>query len=387
MDKSDMKENKGKLALFTYDEATGILTLREFKIKNKNVVDYLRSYPIEKQEEAMNDVLEFGVKSLKSFLTENYGKTIDVHFKNGFSDLDSKLSQKVGQIDKDVFQVFLDRAREKVVDDFSKKFDEKKESLMTIMRETNQKLDKDVLRSFIDDLKDKVFATFKTDFTNISEDLKKGLKGYAVEREFSAKTPLKGSEFENYIVLLSEGIAKSFGDDIDHVGSDNLAGDILVQNISDGLRFCIEAKDTSLTNPQIKDTFEKMEKVRKVQHSIIVFRNTEEVPKTVDSFHLWGRNRLELSVAGEPDENPNPFLFNVGYRIMRFLTLSERPLTKEIDIGAITKHVENIASTIKAVGSLKAKVTSFSKDLNSDLDELKREIEDELKEIEEIMKG
>ena len=385
MEKSDSSENEMNGFRLEFNDATGILTLHELAIKNKEVIEYIRNLPETKQEEIINEILEFGVKSLKSFLTENYGKVIDEHFKNGFSEFDREISQRIGEIDKKVFQAFIDKAREKVLDDFATKFDEKKESLMKVMRESNQKLDKEVLQSFAEDLKDKVFASFKTDFSKIAEDLKVNLKQYVVEQEISVKTPAKGKDFEDYIVRLTELIAKPFGDAIVHIGADNQTGDVMVENSSDKLRFCIEAKDRTLTNPEIKETFEEMEKVRKVQHSIIVFRNSKEVPKSVDAFHLLGKNRLVLTVAEKPDEDPNPFLFNVGYRIMRFLTLSEKPSTKEFDIVDVTKHVKNIEITLKTVASLKAKVTSFSTDLKADLDELKRDIEGELKEIEGVL--
>jgi hypothetical protein len=386
MDKFDTKENKGKPAIFDYDETTGILIIQEFKIRNKEVVDFLRSYPVEKQEEAMNDVLEFGVKALKSFLTENYGKLIDTHFKIGFSDLDSKLSHKVSEIERNVFQAFIDKAREKISEDFYKGFDVKTKTLMETMRETNQNLDTQILQSFINNLKDNIFATFKTDFNKISEDLKLKLGEYVVKKEILAKTPLKGPAFENYVVELSESIAKTFGDDIEHVGKDNKTGDILIKNISEGFSFCIEVKDTKLSKPDITNVFEEVERTRSVKHSIIVFRNSNEVPEIVGSFYLWGRNRLALTLAEGSEDAPNYFLFDVGYRIMRFLALSQNSPSGEIDIEAFINHVKKIENILGTVSSLKGKVTIFSNVMTEGLDKLKEDIEKEIEEIEDIMK-
>jgi hypothetical protein len=385
LEKSDSGENKMNGFRLEFNDATGVLTLHELTIKNKEVIEYIRNSPETKQEETIKEILEFGVKSLKSFLTENYGSLIDIHFKQGFSDLDSKLSQKVGEIDKIVLQGFINDANEKIVRGFSKEFDDKKDSLTKLLNENKDKLSKEVLKSFLDELKDGVFTTFKKDFTEISTDLKQSLLKYVTEEKGKEKTPLKGRDFENYVVELSQTLAKAFGDTISHVGGDNKTGDVMVENSSDKLRFCIEVKDSSLTDPKIKETFEEMEKTRKVQHSIIVFRNSNEVPKIVGTFHLFGRNRLVLAVAGSSDEGPNPFLFNVGYRLMRSLTLTEKASVKGIDTGDITKRIHDIGITLTKFSSLKGKVTSFSNDLTSDLEDLKGEIVKGLNEVEEIL--
>lgn len=368
-----------------YNEESKTIIVHKLEIQKEEVVQYLLSKEKDTWEEVLNEILEFGVKSLKSFLTENYGNLIDSHFKNGFSELDSKILQSGNLLDKSVLQVFIKNANETIVKGFTKEFDDKKDALVKLMDEKKDKLSNDVLQKFLDELKDKVFSSFKTDFKQISDDLKDSLTKYVTERDITEKTTLKGGLFEDYIVERAELIAKTFGDYIDHIGADNQTGDVLVENSSDNLRFCIEVKDTHLTDPKIKETFEEMEKVRKVQHSMIVFRNSTEVSKSVGAFHLFGRNRLVLALAGEQDDDPNTFLFNVGYRLMRFLTLSEKPSMKGIDTGDIIKHINNIEITLKKVTSLKAKVTSFSTDLTSDLDELKRDIDGELKKIEGVM--
>ncbi len=387
MEKSDSNENKIHGFRLDFNDVTEILTVHELVIKNREVIEYLRNSAEVKQEEVINDILEFGVKSLKSFLTENYGSLIDLHFKGGFSDLDSKLSDRISQINKEVLQVFINDANEKIVRGFSKEFDDKKESLIKLLNENKDRLSKEILQSFLNELKDDIFTTFKKDFTDISADLKQSLLKYVTEEEGKEKTTLKGKDFEEYVFRLSESHGRPFGDEIEHVGIDNHAGDVLVRNLSDGLMFCIEAKDTSLTNPKIMEAFDDIERVRKVQHSMIVFHDAEQLPKGVGSLYLFGWNRLVIAISENAEGTLSPFLFGVGYRIMRYLVLTEKPTGKLVDKKEVMKHVNNIVTSIRTIGSIKGKVTSFSKGMIDDLDDLKGKIDTELEKVEEALRN
>ncbi|WP_291490288.1 ATP/GTP-binding protein, partial [Desulfurella sp.] len=89
------------------------------KISNKEVIDFLISYPEDKRQEIFSSIVEFGVKSLKSFLTENYGRIIDDHFKYGIQSLQYKIAEKVQELDTKVFQDFIEKARKNVIEEFN----------------------------------------------------------------------------------------------------------------------------------------------------------------------------------------------------------------------------------------------------------------------------
>ncbi len=374
--------NQDNVKGLIYDAEAKTITITNYTIENEEVVEFIKGYPEEKRNVIFGDILELGVKSLKSFLTENYGRLIERSFNKGISDLDGAISKKLADLEQQVLQKFIEDSRKKILDEFSKSFDERTESLIKDIEDKSSKLDKEILNSFLNTLRDVVFKSFTEDFSKLANDLKENLGKYIVEEEKIQETTEKGEEFENYIFQLSQIPAKYFGDDAKHVGPDNKTGDILIENPSEKLRFAIEVKDTKLTGPGITDTFSNMERDRNVKYSIIVFRNAQQVPEKIGSFHLYGMNRLVIALAESPEDNPNQFIFNVGYRLIRFLALHEKSEEKEVDVKVLASSIRSIRETLETFRSLKKKVTGFCNDLSQNLDELKNKIEEELGKME-----
>lgn len=366
------------------DEAKNTLIIHELMIENKQIVDLVMSYPEESRPELLLTMLETAAKSMKWFLTENYGSVIDKHFSEGLKNIQN-------QLETNIFQNFLERARKNIIEDFTKNFGEKEETLLRHMNDYKGRLDKEVLSSFLEQLRDKVLSSFKSDFSNMVADLKESLNIYVSKEEEIMGGPKKGARFEDYVAGLAKNIGEDkFGDTVDHVGGPK-SGDIIVENNKNKIRFVVEAKDTYLSKSEIKEEFERVESTWKVHYSMIVFRNSVYKDSrgrklNIDPFLLYGDNRLQLAISYEQDEIPYPFLFYVGYRILRDLASLEKMSSKKVDTMEILGHIQNLRLTLKKVTALKSKVSSFANTMQSDLDEFEREILREVVAIEEVVK-
>lgn len=353
----------------------GLLIIHDLKVDKKEVVEFIGNFEEDKWEETILEILDLGVKSFKSFLTENYGSLIDNHFDLGISQFDGEVKEKVSYMNKNLFDPFIENANKQIVEKLTKDFDEKKEKFLKEIDERKEKIGKDVLSKFM------------TDFTESSNKFLQEILKFVTEKEVKGKTTLKGKDFEDYVFELSCEAGNAFGDYVEHIGVDDDTGDILAKNEGDSLSLCIEAKDKTMqSEPAINAVFGEIEERRGVDHSMVVFRSTSQIPQKMGPFKLYGTNRMVLTLS-EEDEETKPYLFKVAYRILRSLTRIDNDERKVANVDVVLERVNGIRISLKKISSMKGKITTFSQELRSELDTMKGEIETRLEEIEEDLES
>lgn len=354
----------------TYDDQKGILNIQGIQLTKAEVVEFITSYDEEKREEILIEVIELGVKSFKSFLTENYGRLIDNHFSLGISNFDGEVEEKISDINRRLFDPFLENADKKIFEKLTKEFDDRKEKFIRDIDDRKDKIDKEVLGKFM------------TDFIESSNKLQKEILKFVTEKEVKMGTTLKGKEFEDYIFELSSDAAHAFGDYVEHIGQDDDTGDIMISNDSDSLSICVEAKDRTIkSEPEIKRIFGEIEDTRLVDHSMIVFRSLSQIPQKVGPFRLYGTNRMVLTLSDE-DEETKPYLFKIGYRILRSLTKADNDGKQLANVDMVIEKVNQIKVILRRISSMKGNITNFSNTLSSQLDNMKEEIDEIIGNIE-----
>lgn len=270
-----------------------------------------------------------------------------------------------------MFRPFIDEVNKKVVEKFTKEFDEKKEKLLKELDEKRDKIDKDVLSKFM------------KEFGETANKIETELSKYAGQEEIISETTRKGEKFEDYVFNVTSDIAKTLGDYAEHIGGDDDTVDIIVESGEKSFMFCLEAKDRTIkSQPEIVRIFKEVEMRRGIQYSIIVFRHSKLGPEKVGPFRLYGTNRLVLALSESEDENMSPFLLNIGYKLMKLLSKTERENKKVKDVGVIKAKVEDIRTKLTKISSVKKKITEFSTDIRGDLDNMKSEIEELLDGID-----
>ncbi len=360
--------------LFQADE-DGSIIIKNLRIEDKEVVDFIGSFKDEDKERKIIEIMEFGVKAVKSFTTENYGRTIDSHFENGISTMKAELANQISDINSRVIKPLTDELKDKVIKDLIQTIDQKKEDI-----------DKKIFENFKKELRDDIFSKFNDTFNQTSKKLEESLLKYVVEERVAEKTPSKGEDFENYVYSLIDKMASHFGDSAQHVGGDKKPGDILVENEAEGIAFAIEVKDKNMTEPAIKDAFTEVERTRKVRFSMLVVNNEGELPGKVGPFRVYEDRRIVVSLSQLGEEDVMPYILKTSYRIMRFLISASRREAKEIDANLLRDKISSVRSAIGSVASLKSKLTKFSNELSSDLEQLKNNIEGEMTAMEDIIK-
>lgn len=348
------------------------LIVHELVIKNKEVVDFIVGFEAEKRQTILVEIIELGVKSFKSFLTENYGQTIDNHFDLGIGQLNENIAVKIRDIEKEVFEPFIEGAKTKILDKFNTSFDEKRDKLLKEIDEKKDKIGMDVLDKFM------------KDFSESSEKLMLEINKFVVKENVVSGTTLKGERFESYLYDLSCDISSSFGDYVEHVGKDDDTGDIMVESGDKSISFCVEAKDKTIkSEPELKKIFDAIEKKRLVGHSIIVFKSSKQIPEKVGQFRTYGTNRMILTLS-DGEEEIKPFLFKVGYRVMRLLAAHDGESKKVKNIEEVITKINDIKTKVSKISTIRKTVTEFTGNLHDQLDSVR---EDVLAALEDMEKG
>lgn len=358
------------MEILELDGKSETLTVHELTIESEEVVKFIAEFEEDKRLDVLRDIIQLGVKAYKSFLTESYGKSIDSHFMEGISRLDLRISNKMNDIDKKVLQPFIDEVNKKVVEKFTKEFDDKKDRLLKDLDEKKDKIGNDVLGKFM------------KEFAETSDKLQMELTKFVAKEEVISATTLKGKRFEDYVFDLASDVADSFGDYVEHIGIDDVTGDVIIESSDKTINFCIEIKDRKVgSEPEIKRIFEEIERKRLVGHSMMIFRSFAQIPEKVGPFRLYGTNRMVLTLS-EEDEDLKPYLLKVGYRIMRLLVKHDGDGKKIKSVDKVVTVISDIKTKLQRVTSIKKSVTEFSEKLHTQLDSLRGDIEELLLDME-----
>jgi hypothetical protein len=212
----------------------------------------------------------------------------------------------------------------------------------------------------------------------------------AKERE---KGTAKGREYQESVFAKINEICQPFGDIpnyvADHVGKlpKSKVGDIVVDinpSYTSGspLRIVIEAKDEY--NYNVDKIIKELEvaKGNRDAHVALMAFKPDCCPSICYPLQQYGDDKL-ICTCGEDEQSD--LSLGLAYRLCRIEALRKlRGAVPQIDISRLHSLVTQCLEKLKAISSIKAKVTRWSNDVNQDLDNLYTDLDGLFHELDSV---
>jgi len=173
------------------------------------------------------------------------------------------------------------------------------------------------------------------------------------KEELTAKTPLKGYEFEDWVHTTLCEIAKSSnpGDvvqDVSKEPSESLLaskkGDfVLTLGENPDLKIVVDAKSYSsrLTFPKIKETLEQAMKARNAQYGMLVSKQRDALPAFVGYFNEYD-NMLVCALGKSDDPTLNYEIMDIAYKWAKLQVLRRNRESGRVDSSEVSKELNAI---------------------------------------------
>lgn len=210
--------------------------------------------------------------------------------------------------------------------------------------------------------------------------------------EALAQTAAKGTTFETELLLRTQRWARCTGAAVEHVGTDNQPGDILVA-VSDGLvpvdefRIVIEAKDdsTGRGRKRIADVMAASMKQRGAHYGLYVVKTQAGVAREITE---WAEGRCSHGpfVACTAQHLITALRFAIVDSRMKAVQASK----PEADIETARQELRRIRTAMRRIRTIKTKSSEVHKGadaIEQEAAELYREIGDALAAIETALRG
>lgn len=368
-------------------------------IVNKIVLDDLNTYkilndiPEDKREDFIKKAIVIGAIGLRNlYLTENVDY-IEKEFKELLNDLENqskdiknnlekefkdllKSSESQGKDIKNMIEKTLDvdsnsssLGKMRVL--FEDYFDKRKGKISDLLSPFEE-------GSPIKQLKEEIFKRI--------QELRDELIKEKCNAEIMEKTPLKGGNFEEVILESIQDFCSEYEDKVnfvgDNLGKTNKIGDISVDiNGDENKRVIIECKDSCAyshkkTIDEINDAIEN----RSAKFGIFLFKSQSQIPSALEPIKITDK----YIVASF--ENYGLYF---ALRVARlFVERSTEAKQKEIPIAEIQKSVEGLKMKLLDFKNIQTKLTQIdnaSDYIRENIDRLKKDIEDGLISIKELL--
>lgn len=179
-----------------------------------------------------------------------------------------------------------------------------------------------------------------------------------VKEEFTAKTPLKGFEFEDWVYETLCEIARSgkSGDVVEQVStetSESLSkskkGDfVLSLGENPNLRVVVEAKNWSsgLSLPRIKAVLDEAMKARNAQYGLLISKQKEALPPFVGYFNEYD-NMLVCALSKSDDPNLNFEIVDIAYKWAKLQVLRRNRESGRVDASEVSKELNATKDELK----------------------------------------
>lgn len=179
-----------------------------------------------------------------------------------------------------------------------------------------------------------------------------------VKEELTAKTPLKGSEFEIWVYETLCEIARSgkSGDVVEQVStetseslSNSKKGDfVLSLGENPKLRVVVEAKNWSsgLSLPKIKIVLEEAMKARNAQYGLLISKQKEALPPFVGYFNEYD-NMLVCALSKSDDPNLNFEIMDIAYKWAKLQVLRRNRESGRVDASEVSKEMNAMKDELK----------------------------------------
>lgn len=368
-------------------------------ILNKIILDDLNTYKIindiqeAKREDFIKKAIVIGAIGLRNlYLTENVDY-IEKEFKTLLNGLEIQSKDLKNNLDKE-FRDLLKTSEtqsmdiknmiEKTLDVdsnssslgkmrvlFEDYFDKKKGKISDLLSPFEE-------NSPIKQLKEEIFKKI--------QDLRDELIKEKCSTEILEKTTLKGANFEEVVLESIQDFCSEYEDKITFVGENlgktNKIGDIAVDiNGDENKRVIIECKDSSAyshkkTIDEINDAIEN----RSAKFGIFLFKSQSQIPSALEPIKITDK----YIVASY--ENLGLYF---AFRVARlFVEKSSEANQKAIPIDEIQKSVEALKLKLSDFKNIQTKLTQIdnaSEYIRENIDRLKKDIEDGLISIKELI--
>jgi hypothetical protein len=204
-----------------------------------------------------------------------------------------------------------------------------------------------------------------TPFNLLIEDIKaenaeliKKIVAEKVREEFTAKTTLKGFEFEEWVYTTLCEIARSsnLGDVIEDVSKEtsesllaSKKGDfVLTLGENPNLRIAVDAKNysTKLTFPKIKETLERAMKARNAQYGMLVSKQRDALPAFVGYFSEYD-NMLICALGKNDDPTLNYEIMEIAYKWAKLQVLRKNRESGKVDVSVVSRELNAVKDELK----------------------------------------
>ena len=381
------------------EEAKKVELKGESIILNKIILEDLNTYkiindiPETKREDFIKKAIVIGAIGLRNlYLTENVDY-IEKEFKTLLNGLESQSKDIKNNLDKefrDLLKISETQSKDlKSMIEKTLDVDSNSSSLGKMRVLFEDYFDKrkgkisDLLSPFEDgspikQLKEEIFKRI--------QELRDELIKEKHNAEIMEKTTLKGGNFEEVVLESTQDFCSEYGDKInfvgDNLGKTNKIGDIAIDiNGDDSKRVIIECKDSSAyshkkTIDEINDAIEN----RNAKFGIFLFKSQSQIPSALEPIKITDR----YIVASF--ENYGLYF---ALRVARlFVERSTEAKQKEIPIAEIQKSVEGLKIKLLDFKNIQIKLTQIdnaSDYIRENIDRLKKDIEDGLISIKELL--
>ncbi len=237
-------------------------------------------------------------------------------------------------------------------------------------------------------------AKLRKDIVGEVQDFRNVMMKKEGAEELKEVTPLSGFAFEDELWERLETLARIHGDDVDPTGETagvgrSKKGDFVVKVNGNGPRFVIEAKDTALTLPQIKDELEESIPNREAVFGVLLAKQQNQLPKKVGWFNEYEGNQLVAAVTDGKDDRLFDPLVRFVYSYARTRALAEASGgTAELDLPAVRAEIDGLQGDLAEVTQIKGrctKIENLSDEIRRGADEMQRSIEDRTQRLREML--
>jgi archaellum component FlaC len=407
-----------------------VVTLHSFHIRNHDVASYLRTLSPEERAPAFIRAVEVGVFCLERASTARDTEFLKRQVERLISEMETKvgsipgavqseLLKKIGTGDGQVLKPFVDATgqasntiKERITEVkqlFANELDPTKNSSflgksLSTLKNLLDPARKDSVQGSVEAAINKVTGedgalakAVKSVVKDAIEPLKdevdrlaKEIRGNDAAEEAVMQTTAKGMPFEEQVVDELQPWAKAVGAELEHVGSDNRPGDVIVKLTSNSIttgdiRLVIEARDltTAVGRKAVTDELTKRMNERSANAAIYLSRSTAGLGREIGDW-CEGEGELGPWVATTHQHLHTAVRFVLALHRLRSLR-SESP---EFDGAAIENQIQRMRTSLKRVTSISTKVTdvrSSAEAIGEEANLLREEIRVALNTIEDAI--
>ena len=424
-----------KVAADPFDsiDITGdIVIIHNFRVRSRDVADYLAPLPDDDRALALTRAVEVGVFCLERASASKDTEFVKRHIERLLSETETKVSgipqavhdqliKKVGTGDGQVLKPILDASTSvaKSVNDrivevkqlFADELDPGKDSssLGKSLKALGNLLDpnrKDSVQGSLESAIAKVTgedgALAKAVKLVVAEAVKplkeevdslaKEIRGQEAAEEAIMQTIAKGTPYEEEVVGQVQPWAKAIGAEVEHVGGDNRPGDVVVTMTSTsvaavGLKIVIEARDrqSPMGRKAIADELTSKMSERGAAAGIYLSRSPAGLAREIGE---WGEGECDLGpwIATTHEHLRTALRLLIALHRLRTL----RSESDDFDGSLVESQIERIRTALKRVTSINRKVTEVrccADGISSEASTLRDEVREALLSIEDAIRA